>query len=222
MAEETVRIGVGEGVAVTALRLAPEGAAAGWRFLYAPGAGSNLHDPFGAYCCQRLASEGVASVRFQFPYQEAGKRGPDRPPILEAAWRAAIEACRSEGERLVIGGRSMGGRIASQVVAAGTAVDALALFAYPLHPPGRPDQARDRHLASLGVPVLFCSGTRDAFGSPEELRAAAAAVRRATLHLLADADHGFAVPKSTARKREDVWEEATAAFLRWLRNEVDR
>ena len=111
----------------------------------------------------------------------------------------------------------MGGRIASQVVAADGTADALALFAYPLHPPGRPDQMRDRHLPALALPVLFCSGRRDAFGSPEELAAAAAAVPDATLHLLADADHGFAVPKASGRSREDVWEEAVSAFLAWLR-----
>src|SRR3990172_6245394 len=126
MSETTLSIGISDGVSVTAMRSGPEGDA-GWTFLYAPGAGSNVHDPFGRYACRELASRGVRSLRFQFPYQEAGRRSPDRPAVLEATWRAVIEATRPATGRLVIGGRSMGGRIASQVVAAGTSADALAL-----------------------------------------------------------------------------------------------
>lgn len=187
-----------------------------WTFVYAPGAGSNIHDPFGAYAAHELARHGVTTVRFQFPYMEAGRRGPDRPPVLEATWRAAIEVARDRRTRLVVGGRSMGGRIASQVVAQGERVDALALFAYPLHPPGKPEQTRDAHLGQISVPVLFCSGTNDAFGSPDGLRAAAKKVRHAKLHLLDGADHGFAVRKSTGRTRDDVWAEAVAAMVEWL------
>jgi predicted alpha/beta-hydrolase family hydrolase len=190
--------------------------AARWTFVYAPGAGSNISDPFGAYAARELARHGVTTVRFQFPYMEAGRRGPDRPSVLESTWRAAIEAARDRKTRLVAGGRSMGGRIASQVVAQGAAVDALALFAYPLHPPGKPEQARDAHLGGISVPVLFCSGTNDAFGSPDELRTAAKMVRRSRLHLLDGADHGFAVRKSSGRTREDVSDEAVAAMVEWL------
>ena len=217
MTETTLQIDVPGSGAVTAIRAEPEGAAAGWCFVYAPGAGSNVHDPFGVYACRRLAGEGIAAVRLQFPYMEARKRGPDRPPVLEATWRAVIDAVRAPGLRLVVGGRSMGGRIASQVVAQGVEVDALALFAYPLHPPGKPDQLRDKHLPSIGVPALFCSGTRDAFASPDELRAAAAKVPRSTVHPLESADHGFAVPKASGRTRDDVWSEAVDALLAWLR-----
>ena len=105
------------------------------------------------------------------------------------------------GVPVAIGGRSMGGRIASAVVASGVEVDALALFAYPLHPPGRPDQTRDGHLAAIGVPTLFCSGTRDAFATPEELNAAAAKVSAARFHIMEGADHGYSVLKSSGRSR---------------------
>ncbi len=214
MARDEMTIDVPGAGSVSALRTAARGAR--WTFVYAPGAGSNIHDPFGVYAVRELARHGVTTVRFQFPYMEAGRRGPDRPPVLEAAWSAAIEAARGGTTQLVVGGRSMGGRIASQVVAQGVRVDALALFAYPLHPPGKPEQTRDAHLARIGVPVLFCSGTSDAFGSPDELRAAAKKMRRSTLHLLDGADHGFAVRKSTGRTREDVWSEAVAAMVAWL------
>jgi predicted alpha/beta-hydrolase family hydrolase len=214
MSVATVRIKTDAG-SVTAVRTPAEGSAR-WTFVYAPGAGSNVHDPFGAYAARDLASHGVTTLRFQFPYMEAKKRGPDRPPVLEAAWRAAIETAREDGTRLVVGGRSMGGRIASQVVAQGVVVDALALFAYPLHPPGKPDQLRDAHLASIKAPALFCSGTNDAFASPDELRAAAKKLKRSTVHLLEAADHGFNVSRSSGRTREDVWAEAVAAMVAWL------
>ena len=110
----------------------------------------------------------------------------------------------------------MGGRMASQVVAQGTEVDGLALFAYPLHSPARPSEWRDGHLPSVSVPTLFCSGTRDAFATPEELGQAASMVPKAQVHLLNGADHGFATLKSTGRTRDDVWREATHQFLEWL------
>jgi predicted alpha/beta-hydrolase family hydrolase len=185
-------------------------------FCYAPGASSNVHDPFGRFACRELASHGFISFRFQFPYIERGRRVPDRPAVLEATWGAVIEFARQEGQQIVVGGRSMGGRIASQVVAGGIAVDALVLLAYPLHPPGRPEKTRAEHLPAIRVPVLFCTGTRDAFASPEELEAAARLLEAGSLHLLADADHGFNVPKAAGRTREDVWREVLDAMLAWL------
>ena len=186
-------------------------------FIYAPGAGSNMNDPFGAYLAAELPNHEIECWRFQFPYMEARRGGPDRPPVLEATWREVIEQARIDtGKRVVSGGRSMGGRIASQVVAQGTEVAGLALFAYPLHPPGRPEQPRSEHLPSIAVPTLFCSGTRDAYGTPSELEAAARFVPDARLHLLEGADHGFAVLKASGRRREDVWSEATEALVEFL------
>jgi uncharacterized protein len=212
MPETSFKVNVGDGRAVTAI--ATERQTPGdWTFAYAPGAGSNLKDPFGAFLAGKLPGAGVTLVRFQFPYSEAGRSAPDRPPVLEATWRSVVEAVRPATGRISAGGRSMGGRIASQVVAARLAVDHLALFAYPLHPPGRPDQARVAHLSAIDVPTLFCSGTRDAFATPEELQAAAAGVPRANVHFLEGADHGFSVLKSSGRTRVDVWAEAAQALL---------
>ncbi len=188
-----------DGRTVSAIRTEPDGDA-GWTFVYAPGAGSNVHDPFGAFAARELAARGIAVVRFQFPYQEAGKRAPDRPQALEETWRAVSEAVQPASGRLAVGGRSMGGRIASQVVAEGVEVDALMLFAYPLHPPGRPEQMRDGHFPAIGVPTLFCSGTNDAFASPEELRAAAAKVPQSSVHLMEAADHASPRPKRAGRR----------------------
>lgn len=210
------------------------GTDAGWIFVYAPGASSNLQDPFGRFVSGRFAERGIGTLSFQFPYMEQRRAGPDRPPVLEATWRAAIAVARQLTElspppvgdespplvgpshKLAVGGRSMGGRVASLIVAAGERVDALVLFAYPLHPPRRPDQTRDAHLGSIAVPTLFCSGTRDAFGTPEELRAACGLVPAASLHLLDDADHGYAVLRASSRTREQVWSEAAETALDWL------
>ena len=203
-----------EGVSV--LRNAVDGAA--WTFVYAPGAGSNLRDPFGQRLAERLPEAGVSLVRFQFPYQEAGLRRPDSPGTLLATWRAVLESSRPmDGARVAIGGRSMGGRVASVLASEGAAVDALALFAYPLHPPGKPEQPRAARLPGIACPALFCSGTRDTFAAPDELAAAAALVPQSRVHLLDGADHGFAVLKSSGRSREDVWAEAAGVLVAWLR-----
>lgn len=202
---------------VTCIRTTPSRGDARWTVVYAPGAGADLHDPFGAHLAATLPNEGITVVRMQFPYMQAGKKSPDRPPVLEATWRAVLERVADGKSRVVVSGRSMGGRIGSMAVAAGAPADALALFAYPLHPPGRPEQQRVEHLPKLKLPTLFVSGTNDAFGSPEELRAAAKRVRGAKLHLLDGADHGFSVKKSSGRTREDVWAEASSALLAWLR-----
>ncbi|MSQ28368.1 MAG: hypothetical protein EXR51_09575 [Dehalococcoidia bacterium] len=204
------------GRTVSALWTPGDGSGPGWTVVYAPGAGSNLHDPFGRHLAVALATGGIGCLRFHFPYQEARAGRPDPPPLLEETWRAAIDNARQYGGRLAVGGRSMGGRIASMVVAKGTPVDALALLAYPLHPPGRPEKRRDQHLSAISVPTLFCSGTRDAFGTTGELATAAALVPQSIVHVLEGADHGFATLKSSGRTREDVWVECVEKLVGWL------
>ena len=203
---------------LTAIRALPDGQESMGVVVYAPGAGSNLQDPFGKYLAQHLAGAGISTVRFQFPYMEERKRRPDPPRLLEETWREVIRVVRPTSYRMVVGGRSMGGRIASQVVAHGTAVDGLALFAYPLHPPSSPEKRRDGHLPNINVPTLFCSGTRDTFATAEELEAAASKLPKAVIHQLEGADHGFEVLKSSGRTRAEVWTEAADSLVSWLSN----
>ena len=186
-----------------------------WSYIYAPGAGSNINDPFGRFLCDRLAAAGVDAYRFQFPYMEAGRKSPDRAPVLSAAWKSIIETVRPDAQRLAAGGRSMGGRYASMVAASGAPVEALGLFAYPLHAPGD-SRWRDEHFGQIKVPALFCSGTNDAFATPEELKTAAAKLESAQVHLLDRADHGFSVPRASGRTRQHVYEEAADALIAWL------
>jgi predicted alpha/beta-hydrolase family hydrolase len=213
MPEQTISIPLPEGGSVTGIWSVPPNAIQGdWVLAYAPGSGSNINDPFGTYAAPRLLDAGIATLRFQFPYMEAGTKRPDRPAVLESVWREVTGLLHGHGKRVLIGGRSMGGRYASRVVE----VDALALFAYPLHAPGKPEAIRDTHLASITVPTLFCTGTRDTFTTPEELRTSAAKMQRSRVHILEGADHSYLVLKSSGRTREDVWDEVLQVMLDWL------
>ena len=131
-----------------------------------------------------------------FPYREAGRRAPDREPVLlDAVRRAATALVQKAGipaERVILGGRSMGGRICSMAVAEGLPALGLVLVSYPLHPPGRPDRLRTAHLPDLVPPCLFVSGTRDAFGSPAELEEATSAIAGPVTHVWIEGkDHGL-------------------------------
>ena len=167
--------------------------------LLAHGAGADMHATTLTTVANALADVHVPSLRFNFPYRAAGRRAPDRPPVLEASVReAAAELARMskvDPARLVLGGRSMGGRICSIVAAdADDPVPALGLvlLGYPLHPPGKADQPRVEHFVRLRMPVLFVSGTRDPFGSPDELTRYAKDITGAVTFSWVDTgDHGF-------------------------------
>jgi hypothetical protein len=145
---------------------------------------------------ETLSASGVAVERIDFPYRLAGRRAPDRPPVLMATVVEATEGlARTLGvalHRVAVGGRSMGGRMCSMAVADGLGAGALVLVSYPLHPPGKPERPRTEHFGALEVPCLFVSGTRDAFAAPEELEAATAAIPGPVTHVWLDGgDHGL-------------------------------
>lgn len=216
MESEVLTVPVGTST-VRLLRAKPVGTASDLALVYAPGAGSSLYDPFGAHLAQVLPKQGIEIWRLEFPYMAAGRKRPDAPALLLATWQSVLEKVTEEAVGpIAIGGRSMGGRIASMLVAEGAPVQGLALFAYPLIPPGSTSVARTEHLPRIRVPALFCSGSRDSFGTPAQLAEAAALVPSAELHVLEGADHGFNTLKSSGRTRQDVWDEATAALLDFL------
>ena len=152
--------------------------------LLAPGAGSSSQSP--SLVAIEAAVAPLPVERMDFPYRLAGRKAPDRPPVLLDAVRAAaaglVERAAVAPDRLALGGRSMGGRMCSMAVADGLPAAALVLVAYPLHPPGRPDNLRTAHLPALTVPCLFVQGTRDPFGSPDELTAATATIPGPVTH----------------------------------------
>jgi predicted alpha/beta-hydrolase family hydrolase len=185
------------------------------------GAGGNRHTPMLVDLAEAFAASGRAALLYNFPYAEKGGRRPDPPRVLEAAAREAAELAlaRTGAEHVVMGGRSMGGRIASQVVAAGTRADGLAFLAYPLHPPGRPETLRDAHLPAVAAAtsMLFVQGTSDAFAREDLLLGLIERLgTRAELHRVDSADHSFRVLKRSGRSPEDVLEEVRTTFLAWL------
>jgi predicted alpha/beta-hydrolase family hydrolase len=183
------------------------------------GAGGNRHHPMLRALADALAASGRAACLYNFAYAEKGARRPDPPSVLEATTRAAASlALQATGARRVVhGGRSMGGRIASQVVAAGERADGLVFLGYPLHPPGQFERRRETHLPGIEAPQLFVQGTRDAFAREDLLLALVDRLSpRAELHRVAEADHSFAVRKSSGRTPEDVLAEVRGALLGWL------
>lgn len=192
----------------------PEGAARATLVL-GHGAGYNMNTPLFMDIGEALAAQGVAVVRFNFPYTEAGRKAPDPQPRLEACYRAIAEAVAAEAPRPFLGGKSLGGRIASHVAAAGFPTTGLVFLGYPLHPPGKPDRIRDAHLKSVNAPMLFLQGTRDPFASPDLLHATVESLDSAELVEIADGDHSFNVP---GRARSEV----TAELIRHIASFIDR
>jgi len=137
----------------------------------AHGAGAGMDHPFLVGFCRALADEGVSTLRFNFPYAEAGRRSPDPQPVAVASVRAAIETARGRApeHRVFAGGKSFGARMASIAAAEGVPVEGLVFLGYPLHPPGKPDRVRDEHLYTLEIPMLFVQGTADPFATPAVL-----------------------------------------------------
>jgi len=162
----------------------------------APGASAGRDQPALVSLDRALSGAGLAVERLDFPYRLAGRRAPDRPPVLIAAVEEAARNLAAQlgsgTDCLVLGGRSMGGRMCSMAVAQGLPAAGLLLVSYPLHPPGRPDRLRVDHFPALAVPCLFVSGTRDQFGSPAELEQATAAIAGPVTHHWVDGgDHAL-------------------------------
>jgi len=158
---------------------------------------------------EALADRGVAVLRFNFPYIEDGRRSPDPQPRLEACYRAVAEAVAAEFPQPFLGGKSMGGRIASHIVADGFPAAGLAFLGYPLHPPGQPERIRDAHLRRIDAPMLFLQGSRDPFAMPDRLHRTVAALPFATLREIPDGDHSFRVK---GRSAADVTRELAEAI----------
>jgi predicted alpha/beta-hydrolase family hydrolase len=160
--------------------------------LLAPGAGADRSTPALVAIDEAATAAGVTVVRMDFPYRKAGRKAPDRPPVLLAAVREEAAQVAPRVAALVLGGRSMGGRMCSMAVAEGLPAAGLVLISYPLHPPGRPERERSEHFPALTVPCLFISGTRDAFGAPDELEAATRAIAAPVTHRWIDGkDHAL-------------------------------
>jgi predicted alpha/beta-hydrolase family hydrolase len=188
--------------ATTALVYAPASAPPRATLVLGHGAGAPQTHPWMVAMAGALATRGLQVVTFNFLYAEGKRRVPDRPPVLEATWRAALAAVRTHlGQTSpFIGGKSMGGRIATQVAAQPDVdVAGLVLLGYPLHPPGKPAQLRTAHLPGVRAPMLFVQGSRDAFGGADELAPFLVGLSPGTrLFAVEGGDHSLAVPRSLA------------------------
>jgi len=186
-----------------------------------PGAGGTRNTPQLLAVAATLDPERFTTVLFNFPYQEARRKFPDHGPVLEASVTAVAAFARGLPgvTRLVLGGRSMGGRMASMAVANGLACDGLAFLAYPLHPPGDVAKLRDAHLAAIPCPMLFLQGTRDEFARADLLTAVVGRLGSAAeLALFEDADHSFKTPRGAALNSKQT----EAAMLRRLQEWLGR
>jgi uncharacterized protein len=185
------------------------------------GAGAGMNHPFMANLADALAVADVASLRYQFPYMEAGRHVPDRPATLTATVAAAVRAASQAAPKLPVfaGGKSMGGRMTSQTAAQGLLPDVrgLVFFGFPLHQPNRPDTKRAEHLAEVKIPMLFLQGTRDTLADLKLLRPALKKLgSRATLHIIDTADHSFHVLKSASKTNAEILQELAATAANWM------
>jgi predicted alpha/beta-hydrolase family hydrolase len=215
---EALRIPVG-GESVSALLIRPADAKA--LYVFAHGAGAGMTHKSMESNAQGLAARRIATLRYRFPYMEKGSKRIDPPKLAHATVRAAV----AEAGRLVpdlplfAGGRSFGGRMTSQAQAASplTGVRGLAFLGFPLHPAGKPGIERAEHLSRVEIPMLFVSGERDALAEMDLLKPVVAGLgNRATLHVVAAADHSLKVPAKSGRTPAEAEAEALDAMADWM------
>jgi predicted alpha/beta-hydrolase family hydrolase len=194
-------------------------------FVCAHGAGGHMADRGMVALSEHLRSRSIDMVRFNFLYREKRGSRPDPMPRLKECIAAVASHARQEiqPEELIIGGRSMGGRAASMLAADGFPCDALLLFAYPLHPPGKPEELRDAHIREIKVPVLCVNGTRDSFCRRELMEGVVNSLTdRWTMHWVEAGDHSFHVPKTSGRSASDVLNEIADVCEAWEARLVKR
>jgi uncharacterized protein len=217
---ESLTIDLGDGRTVSGLLRRPREPLA--CLAVAHGAGAGMTHPFLSNLAAGLAERRIATLRYQFPYMERGSRRPDPPKLAQATVRAALVLARRlvPQSPLFAGGKSFGGRMTSQAQAESPlpGVCGLVFLGFPLHPPGRPSDERGRHLFDVQVPMLFLQGDRDDFASLSLLRPLIERLgTRATLELIADADHSFHVPARAGRTNEEVFTGMIERLAAWMK-----
>jgi predicted alpha/beta-hydrolase family hydrolase len=218
---EKIRVDIAPDDHVTAIVYPASGKRVPLRLILAHGAGSNQLTPSMTRMATALSGRGIETITFNFLYSEKKKRVPDKNDKLEAVWRRIIETFQEKNRALVIGGKSMGGRIASQVAAADPAgIAGLVFLGYPLHPPGRPEQLRSKHLPDIKAPMLFVQGSKDAFGTPEELKPILKPLKNAELCVVDNGDHSFKVPKSAGVSQHKIDAFVLDQVESWLKRRI--
>lgn len=223
MKTQSLSLSLPAGGSVAALLASPASPSA--CFVLAHGAGAGMEHAFLAALAQRLVAQGVAVLRFQFPFMQQGSRRPDPPAVAQAAVRAAVEEAgrRCPGVPLFAGGKSFGARMSSQAQAQAplAGVRGLVFVGFPLHPAGKPGTARADHLANVQLPMLFLQGTRDALADLALVQDVVQPLApRATLHVVEGADHAFHVLVRSGRDDDEVLDELAATAAAWMRAQM--
>jgi predicted alpha/beta-hydrolase family hydrolase len=217
---ETLRIPIDAAQSVSALLARPPDAET--CYVFAHGAGVGMTHPFMAAVADGLAARRIATLRYQFPYMEKGTKRPDSPVVARATVRAAVAQARQRlpGLTLIAGGKSFGGRMTSQAQAASPldGVRGLAFFGFPLHAAGKPSTERAAHLFDIAVPMLFLQGSSDKLAELRLLEPLVGKLgKKASLHVVKDADHSFHVPARSGRRDADVLAELLDVFASWVK-----
>jgi uncharacterized protein len=213
-----ISVPLDSGATITATHYAASTPGDAWLVL-AHGAGAGQRHPFMVSISKALAERGIDVVTFNFPYMEQKRRAPDRAPVLENSFRAVVAAAGQQrslnNQRLFIGGKSMGGRMATHLAAQGVdGLKGVIALGYPLHPPGKPQELRSAHLPAITAPVLILQGERDAFGTPSELAPVIASMRAdVTLHVVARGDHSLVVK---GQSKADALDAIAAVAAEWM------
>lgn len=223
MENQKVSIEVGEAGEVSAVISIPDGYSGETGIIFAHGAGNDMNHPLIVFLAESLAEEGYLALRFNFPYREKDRKSPDSQEVLSSTWLHAVDFLkqhRYRPKRIIAAGKSLGGRIASQLAAEGRlSVERLILLGYPLHAPGRKDKLRDRHLYDIGIPMLFFAGTRDSLCDLELLKKVLPQLNTEwELEIVQGGDHSFNLPKSLGKSQRDVEAQILAETLKWLRS----
>ena len=223
MQEEQRQITVQPGTDITSVWAIPDEFAPGQTdaIILAHGAGNDMNHPFMSYFHEAFARAGQLSVKFNFPYTEAGRKAPDRPALLERTWVAVAHAVahddRWRPRRLFLAGKSLGGRIASLAVAHGLPCDGLIFLGYPLHSPKQTEKTRTEHWPDIHCPTLFLEGTRDTLCDLQLLESLLPHLSgSSTLKIIEGGDHSFKVPRSLNRPQDQVYEDMVHTAVDWM------
>lgn len=229
MAIESVTIPLRDGGAVSGLLTVPQGfrAGEGTGVILAHGAGNDMNHPLITSVANGLAEAGHVTLRFNFLYRDRGLERPDSLEVLFRAWEGAYRFLHEHPSCpprvLVAAGKSLGGRVAAQMVAEGLLpVDRLVFLGYPLHPPGKPERLRDAHLYNIAIPMLFFAGTRDSLCEISLLNAVLERVRAAwVLEVVEGGDHSFHVPRAAGLGDEEIHRRILERVIGWLETEME-
>lgn len=222
MKSKRITIAVSGTESVSTMLSVPDRFASKTAVIVAHGAGNDMNNPLLVSFCDDLAQKGYLAVRFNFPYTEKGRKAPDRQDILENTWRKVLDFFKDQSDyplrKIFTAGKSMGGRVASEMLAKGSLTsEGMIFLGYPLHPSGNREKLRDEHLPLIKVPMLFFAGTRDPLCDLDLLKVVLNRLRpQPELEVIEGGDHSFNVPKSSSFTSREIYERIAVKSIQWM------